>query len=71
MIPISVSINDYLRLHVRTAYGTQEEAAKKWGISAAYVSAVLRGHKPPNKTMLDEIGYEKVETVTYRVKESA
>lgn len=58
-----------LRVHIIRKYGTMSEAAKQWGMSVAFVSAVVNGHKRPNQAMLDDMGVERVEVPeTYRRK---
>jgi hypothetical protein len=63
-----VAVAVLLRRHVEYCYGSQAEAARIWGVSAAFVNAVLTGHKLPNGTMLDAIGVERV--TIYRTKET-
>lgn len=53
-----------LRAHVARKYVRQKYAAAAWGVSGAFVSAVLTGKKPPTQQILDDAGI--VRTVTYR-----
>lgn len=59
-----------LRTHIAHCYGSQAEAARRWGLSTAFVSAVLSGVKSPNSVMLAELGLERVVLVTYRSKDT-
>lgn len=62
-----IDITTELRVHIARYYRTQTAAAKAWGVSTAFVSAVLSGAKSPTAWMLDEAGFKRV--VTYvRVK---
>lgn len=51
-----------MRVHIARKYVTMTAAAKEWGVSTAFVSAVVNGHKRPNQAMLDDMGLERVET---------
>jgi len=42
------------------SYGTQEEAAKHLGVSASYLSQVMRGDKPPSGALLAVAGTQKI-----------
>lgn len=55
-----------LRELIATRYGTQAEAALRWGVSAAFVSAVMTGKKYPTEQMLDEAGLERVFAYRWR-----
>lgn len=57
-------VRTLLREHIRHRYGSQAEAGRIWGLSAAFVNMVLLGHKLPNDVMLAEVGLERI--VTYR-----
>lgn len=59
------------RAHIKYSYGNQKLAAKAWGVSEAYVSAVSTGRQPPSGSMLSEVGYQRlvvVEKTTEYVK---
>lgn len=60
-----------LRVHIARKYKTQKTAAQAWGVSDAFVSAVLGGQKKPSSVMLEDAGFERIsEGVKYkRVKE--
>lgn len=47
---------------------TQYQIAAKLEISPNFLSMVLRGRRPVTASMLEYIGLEKVETVTYKRK---
>lgn len=51
---------DRLRSHIGPRK-TQRELAKHFRVSAAFMSAVLAGHKNPTENMLDAIGVKRVE----------
>lgn len=55
-----------LRAYVARTYKRQCVAAKAWGVSDAFVSAVLTGRKQPTAAILDEVGLVRV--VTYQRK---
>lgn len=40
--------------------GSQKAFAEKAGVSAAFVSAVLNGQKPPSAAMLSHVGIKRV-----------
>ena len=40
--------------------GSQKAFADKAGVSAAFVSAVLNGQKPPSSAMLSHVGIKRV-----------
>lgn len=46
--------------YIRKTYRNLEEAAQKYKVSVAFVSAVQTGKKPPNKEMLADLGLEKI-----------
>ncbi len=46
-----------LRAHIARDYITQGGAAKAWGCSNEYVSAVRSGRTVPNQKILAELGY--------------
>ena len=50
------------------AAGGQAKWAAANGLSPSFVSAVLQRRKPPSDKVLDALGLEKVERVTYRRK---
>lgn len=45
-------ILDYIFINHRT----QKNAARYWGVSEAFVSAVVTGRKAPNGVMLQDVG---------------
>jgi hypothetical protein len=47
-----------LKLYIFLTHKTQSNYAKHVGVSNAYVSAIVRGQKPPNKLILDSVGYK-------------
>jgi hypothetical protein len=49
-----------LRAHIAREYDTQGGAAKAWGVSKEYVSAVRSGKSPPNQAILTELGYQRL-----------
>lgn len=49
-----------LRVHIARYHKTQVAAAKAWGCSTTFVSAVLRGAKVPNPKMLKDLGLRAV-----------
>ncbi len=57
-----------LRAHVARKYITRTAAAEAWGVSVPYACAVVCGNKPPNKRILDDVGYSRTvdKIVTYR-----
>jgi len=46
------------------AIGSMRKAAKKWGVSAAFLCDVLKNNRPVGHTVPTSLGYEVV--VTYR-----
>lgn len=54
-----------LRGHIAKKYKYQINAAKAWGLSRSYVGGVVTGEKPPNKTILDDMGYTREKTAHY------
>ena len=53
----------YLRETIRKRYhGSQTAAAKQWGISQAYLSDVLRGNRKPGQSILEQLGFERIES---------
>ena len=50
--------------YITKTYGSQARAARHWGVSDAYISAVVSGKKTPPKWLLKEMGYRKERTVT-------
>lgn len=49
-----------LLVHVRRKYGKQKAAAEALGVTEQYLSAVINGHKPISRKLLNEIGCERV-----------
>lgn len=60
-----IDIKAELRAHIARKYRTQTAAAKAWGCSTAYVSAILRGAKVPTVKMLDDAGFYMERKVRY------
>jgi len=58
--------------YIARRHGTQAAAAKDWGVSAAYVSKVVKGYARTPWWLMDELGYriERVSTLTY-IKEQS
>ncbi len=56
-----------LRGYIAKHYITRAAAAKAWGFSTAYVSAITTGRKPPPDWLIEKMGYkrERVVTETY------
>jgi len=54
-----------LRKHIATKYGTQKDAAKALDMSQSFLSRVLRGGAVPTVTILDDAGFDRVESVKY------
>lgn len=50
---------DELRARIR-GIGTQQAAAKQWGISGAYLCDVLKGRREPGAKLLDALGYRRL-----------
>lgn len=46
--------------HVRSKFRRQADAAKHYGCSVAFVSAVSTGKKMPNQKMLADLGFTKL-----------
>ena len=59
-------IGTILLMHIRDRYEFQKDAAKDWGVTGAYISAVIRGKKRPSKRILAAIGYRCVAKTTYK-----
>lgn len=55
------SIADVVCIFVKDKYGSRKAAAKAWQMSESYLSAICTGSRPPNKTILDDMGW----TVAY------
>lgn len=49
-----------VKLHITARYGLQAKAAKRWGVSLAFVNAVTTGVRPPTERILREMRLEKV-----------
>lgn len=61
-----------MRAHIARKYRTMTAAAEAWGVSLAFVSAVVNGNKTANETMLDDMGLERIKRPeTYRKKKAA
>lgn len=56
-----IDICEEVRLMIAKKYRTQSEAAKHWGFSTAYISAILAGNKKMPAWMAKEAGFTKVE----------
>lgn len=51
--------------------GSQTRASENLGVGLTYINDTLAGRKPPGKAILDALGLERVEVVTYRKKATA
>lgn len=60
----TIDILAELRAHIARKYLTQTAAAAVWGYSRAFVSAVVKGNKPPTEKMLQDAGFRKVQAKT-------
>lgn len=58
-----------IKSHISDNYGTARTFAKKFNVSAAFVSAVLNGKKSPPQWMLAEVGIKKGETIKIQIYE--
>ncbi len=61
--------NDIIKAVRQRAYidfHNQVEYAEYLGVSVAFINSVIRGKKKPSKKVLDDLGVEKVRTVTYQ-----
>lgn len=58
-----IDIRDVVRKHIERVHKTQSAAAKHWGVSPAFVSAVLNGLKMMPDYMANDAGYEIVQRV--------
>jgi len=56
-----VDICEEVRMMIAKKYRTRSAAAKHWGFSTAYISAILNGEKNMPPWMASEAGYKKVE----------
>ncbi len=50
---------------IEKKYGSQVAAARAWGCTQSYISAVVVGRRSPNCKMLEELGLHKITTVSY------
>lgn len=57
MILSRAELMDALRGRVKTA-GSMRRLAAEYGLSVAFISAVLKGRKDPGPRLLDRMGYE-------------
>lgn len=64
----AIDIKVELRVHIARQYKTQTEAAKAWGCSKSFVSAVLKGDKAPSEVMLKDAGFKKVQSAASYVR---
>jgi len=62
-----MNIGDKVRAHIIQKYGTQQAAAKAWGVSTSMVSQVVHGVVQPPAWILEDMGLER--KVTYVPKE--
>lgn len=60
MLLVREEVAALLRRHVKKVYGTQAEAARAWGVSSCFVSAMCCGDKPPPAYVLGELGLQRV-----------
>lgn len=58
--PKEIDIIEELRVHIARKYKTQAKAAEAWNVSAAMVSGVMTGVKPPTESMLEDAGFRRV-----------
>ncbi len=56
-------VRERLRAAIDAA-GSQQEFARRMGISAQYINDVVRGRREPGQKILDALGIERV--VSYR-----
>jgi hypothetical protein len=62
-------ITQELRMQIARKYkGRQSNAAEAWGVTPSFVSMVMAQHKKPSQSMLDDIGYMRVEYPARYVK---
>jgi hypothetical protein len=54
----TVDIIEELRTHIARKYTTQKAAAEAWGVTAQFVTNVLKGRSAPTDAMLKDAGYE-------------
>lgn len=54
--------------YVRSNFKTQNDAAAHYGVRQAFISGCIKGRKTLNSKMLADIGYKKVESITYYEK---
>ena len=66
MKQIPETVGDHIRLILKERHGNLSRAALALGLSPAYLSGVVNGHKRPSTKLLDSIGWERV--VEYRLK---
>lgn len=50
-----------LKLHIKEKYKTSKVAAAAWKCTPSFVSSVHKRLRPPNKAMLDALGYVRTE----------
>lgn len=60
---------EYLKLHWRNKYGTQQAAAKALGCCEKWLSNIATGRVQPTNQILMEAGIMRREVVTYEVIE--
>lgn len=58
-----IDIRAEVRAHIARVHKTQTAAAKHWGVSVQFVSAVLAGNKMMPDYMANDAGYEIVPRV--------
>lgn len=63
--PVSEVIDDIQQLC--NSLSTQKKVAELLGISEAYLTHLLRGHRQPGRKVLEKLGWQKV--VGYKRKE--
>lgn len=66
---MAINLLDERRMRLRIAaltrkYRSQKVAAKKWGISEAYLCDILQGRRAPGAKILAAIGYQRVTSYT-------
>ena len=55
-----------LRVYALRRYGSLTKMAEAIEVSVQYLSAIARGVKKPSRGVLQELGYSRKVTVTYR-----
>lgn len=61
-----VRMREKLSRLIEKKYGSQMAAARAWGYTQSYVSAVVVGRRTPSQVILAELGLRKITTVMYK-----